>query len=269
MSERIVILIDKTLNMKNMILSVALMSAALTGCSVKEDRMQCPCRLMLDFSEVDTSVVTSAALVMTGTDGFEFADDLSDDDFRHDYIVNIPKTSINVGIWSGAETMAYGGVKIPYGEDCPPVYFHTSVLNAGGESVREIVRMRRNHCVMTVKLDWNNADIQNVVLYGNVDGYEADGSPSPGDFMYSLDPDREGECSALLPRQTDASLALEVDDGTGVLKRFALGQYIEDSGYDWSEPDLKDIVVEIDIAVLKISLTIQGWDKEHTFDVVI
>lgn len=269
MSERIVILIDKTLNMKNMILSVALMSAALTGCSVKEDRMDCPCRLMLDFSEVDTSVVTSAAIVMTGTDGFEFSEDLLPEDFRHDYIVDIPKTSINVGIWSGAEIMAYGGVMIPYGEDCPPVYFHTSVVDGGGESVREIVRMHRNHCVMTVKFDWNNVDIQDVVLYGNVDGYEADGSPSSGDFMYVLEHDREGGSRAVLPRQTDASLALEVDDGTGVLKRFALGQYIEDSGYDWGEADLKDIVVEIDIAVLKISLTIQGWDKEHTFDVVI
>ena len=269
MSERIVILIDKTLNMKNMILSVALMSAALTGCSVKEDRMDCPCHLMLDFSEVDTSVVSSAALVMTGTEDFEFAKDLFLEDFMHDYIVEIPKTSVNLGIWSGAETMGGGGVMIPYGEDCPPVYFHTSVVNAGGESVREIVRMRRNHCVMTVKFDWNNVDIQSVVLYGNVDGYEADGSPSSGDFMYVLEHDREGETCAVLPRQTDASLTLEVDDGTGVLKRFALGQYIEESGYDWNEADLKDIVVEIDIAILKISLTIQGWDKEHTFDVVI
>ena len=145
MSERIVILIDKTLNMKNMILYVALMSAALTGCSVKEDRMDCPCHLMLDFSEVDTSVVSSAALVMTGTEDFEFAKDLFLEDFMHDYIVEIPKTSVNLGIWSGAETMGGGGVMIPYGEDCPPVYFHTSVVNAGGESVREIVRMRRNH----------------------------------------------------------------------------------------------------------------------------
>ena len=87
--------------------------------------------------------------------------------------------------------------------------------------------------------------------------------------MYVLEHDREGETCAVLPRQTDASLTMEVDDGTGVLKRFALGQYIEESGYDWNEADLKDIVVEIDIAILKISLTIQGWDKEHTFDVVI
>lgn len=246
-----------------------MLSAALAGCSVKEDRMQCPCRLMLDFRELDTSVVTSAALVMTGTDGFEFAEDLAQEDFRQEYIVDIPKTSVNLGIWSGTEIMGHGGVEIPYGEDCPPVYFHTSVINAGGESVREVVRMRRNHCVMTVKFDWNNADIQDVVLCGNVDGYEPDGSPSSGDFMYVLEHDSDGECSAVLPRQTDASLTLDVNDGTGVLKRFSLGQYIEDSGYDWSEPDLKDISIEIDIAVLKISLTIQGWDKEHTFDVVI
>lgn len=231
--------------------------------------MQCPCRLMLDFSEVDTSVVTSAYLLMTGADGYESADELLPEDLAKEYIVDIPKTSVNLGVWSGTEIMDHGGVKIPYGEECPPVYFHTSVVNAGGESVREIVRMRRNHCVMTVKFDWKSVDIQDVVLYGNVDGYEPDGSPSTGDFMYVLDHGRDGGCRAVLPRQIDASLILEVNDGTGVLKRFSLGQYIEDSGYDWSEPDLKDISIEIDIAVLKISLTIQGWDKEHTFDVVI
>lgn len=260
----------KMLIMKKMILSLAVLSAVLNGCSVKEDRMHCPCRLMLDFREVDTSVVRSASVVMTASDGFRFADELYHEDFQNGYIVDIPKTSLNLGVWSGVDMIVPGkGVVIPYGEDCPPVYFHTSFVNAEGESVREMVVMRRNHCVMTVRFDWNNADIRDVVLYGNVDGYEYDGSPSSGDFKYLLEPDVRGECSAVLPRQTDASLALDVNDGTGVVKRFALGQYIEDSGYDWTDPDLKDISIEIDIAVLKISLTIQGWDKEHTFDVVI
>ena len=31
----------------------------LAGCSVKEDRSMCPCRLNLDFTEVDTSVISA------------------------------------------------------------------------------------------------------------------------------------------------------------------------------------------------------------------
>ena len=260
--------------MNKMVLIVAFVSVMGTmlfsGCSVKEDRMMCPCRLMLDFSEVDTSVITSADLVLTGHEDFPLYDELYAEDFRDGYSVDIPKTSVDLGIWSGRGDDVYGGgLVIPYGDDCPPVYFHASVINAGGESVREVVKMRKNHCVMTMRFNRNSAEIRDVVLMGNVDGYEADGSPSSGDFMCAPDPDSDGVCFAVLPRQTDASLSMDVNDGTGVVKHFALGQYIEDSGYDWNDPDLKDLTIEIDIAVLKISLTIQGWDKEHTFDVVI
>ena len=231
--------------------------------------MQCPCRLMLDFSEVDTSVVTSAALVMTGTDGFEFADDLSDDDFRHDYIVDIPKTSINVGIWSGAETMAYGGVKIPYGEDCPPVYSHISDVEASGESVREVVVMRKNHCRMRINVIGEEYEVMNLILRGNVNGYGNDGQPSMGRFAYKSTPDASGEISAVLPRQVDNTLVLEVDDGTDLSKSFAIGEYISSSGYDWTAPDLHDIIIDIDFAITHVSLTIMGWDKEYKYEIVI
>ena len=35
------------------------------GCSVKEDRRDCPCMLVLDFTSVDTSVVTALNLFAT------------------------------------------------------------------------------------------------------------------------------------------------------------------------------------------------------------
>ena len=42
------------------------------GCSVKEDRTVCPCRLFLDFSEVDPSAVKSADFHLSASDGFIF-----------------------------------------------------------------------------------------------------------------------------------------------------------------------------------------------------
>ena len=49
-------------NFKTMpfVLSVCVvLAAALASCSVKENRNDCPCSLMLDFSEVDSVVVKS------------------------------------------------------------------------------------------------------------------------------------------------------------------------------------------------------------------
>lgn len=240
------------------------------GCSVKEDRGECPCALVLDFSEVDTAVIRSADLFVADDAGLLFDETLMPEDFHSSYILNVPRKSVELGIWNIDGLPGKGnGLVIPYGEDCPEVYFHTSVVDTDAEAVYETVRMRKNHCVMTVRIAWEESELEEICLIGNVNGYCSDGSPSEGDFLYRLEQDYDGECQALLPRQTDDSLALEVNDGSGVVKRFALGEYIAQSGYDWKEPDLKDITVELDIAFLQVLLTVQGWDTTHRFDIVI
>lgn len=240
------------------------------GCSVKEDRGKCPCALVLDFSEVDTAVIRSADLFVADDAGLLFEDTLIPADFRESYILKVPRKSVMLGIWNADGLPSVGnGLAIPYGEDCPEVYFHTSVVDADAETVRETVRMHKNHCVMTVRIAWDEPGLEGIVLIGNVNGYHSDGLPSEGDFLYRLEQDGEGECRAVLPRQKDDSLVLEVNDGSGVAKRFSLGEYIARSGYDWNEPDLKDITIELDIAFLQVHLTVQGWDMTHRFDIVI
>ena len=72
-----------------------------------------------------------------------------------------------------------------------------------------------------------------------------------------------------MPRQTDASLMLEVDDGKGNSKAFALGQYIVSSGYDWTSPDLDDVSVTLDYAMTEIRLVVGGWESVYRYDVEI
>ncbi len=249
------------------------------GCSVKETRELCPCRLELDFSEVDTSVVRRAELVAVADGGFSFSDGLEADAFA-DVWVEVPRREVCVGVWSGVDSaLAEGGdgfdvsagrgLVIPFGEDCPPVYFHASVVDADCERLREIVLMRKNHCRMTVNVNnVETSDLQ-VRVTGGVDGYKADGTPSQGEFSSLLYPDVNGEMQVILPRQTDDSLMMEINDGTGVRKSFALGEYVAEAGYDWEAPDLEDITIDIDIAFTHISLVIQGWDTTYEFDVVI
>ena len=73
----------------------------------------------------------------------------------------------------------------------------------------------------------------------------------------------------ILPRQVDASLVMEVNDGTETLKNFALGEYVKACGYDWSEDDLKDISVRIDYARTKVVIAVKGWSEVCEFDIVI
>ena len=240
------------------------------GCSVKEYRESCPCRLVLDFSETDTVAVRSADLYVTVPDGYVFTDHVGPEFFRKGYSVYVPRTWLYVTLSFGAENMASSeGMKIPLGEECPPVYMHSSYIDADCEMWSEIVRMRKNHCRMNIVLKTDKGDMPYLKVVSDVCGYDISGKPLSGGFEYQTRPDLSGRCSVTVPRQTGNDMMLEIDDGGGVVKRFALGTYIASIGYDWTAPDLQDIDIELDFAMTRISLVVSGWDKEYEFDVVI
>ena len=108
-----------------------------------------------------------------------------------------------------------------------------------------------------------------LLVKGDVDGYEPDGSPSYGSFMYELELSDAMTGQVTLPRQRDESLFLEIWDKGSVLKVFTLGRYISATGYDWSAEDLEDLTLSLDYTHNLIGITIGDWDKEHHFDISI
>lgn len=241
------------------------------GCSVKEDRGVCPCRLMLDMGAVDTSVVRYAELVVTTPDGFCFRDTLDAVSFMDGCIVDVPRGEVGVGVYFGAAGRVDDGGRlgIDYGNECPHVYMHSSRVVARGESAVEEVLMRKNHCIMTIQVQTEKVFPFRLEAKGKVDGYEPDGKPSVGNFMYAMYADADGVCQLVLPRQRDNSLVLEVYDDTDVLRSFALGEYVAASGYDWSDADLKDITVSLDYALTRVVISVEEWSDEYTFNIVI
>lgn len=251
-------------------LSVVVSAILCAGCTVKEYREACPCRLVLDFSEVDTSAVRSADLYVTVPGGYVFTDLIGAESFPKDYSVTVPRTSLVVNLAYGAGGyMSESGLKIPFGEDCPCVYMHSSAVNADCEMWREVVRMRKNHCRMDVAVKADDGYRPWLKVVSDVSGYDVYGNPVEGAFESRKRTDASYWCSFVVPRQTDDMMTLEIDDGEGVLKRFSLGEYIASTGYDWSSPDLQDIGIELDFAVTQVSLTIKGWDEVYVFDIVI
>lgn len=242
-----------------------------SSCSVKEDRDVCPCRLMLDMDEVDTSLVRSAELIVTTPDGFCFRDTLDAACLIDGCVVDVPRGVVGVGVYFGAggNVDDTGKLGIDYGNECPHVYMHSSNVETKGESVVEKVQMRKNHCVMTIQVQTEKAFPFRLEAKGQVDGYESDGRPSVGEFMYAMYTDAAGSCQLALPRQRNNSLILEVHDDTDMLRSFALGEYVAASGYDWSAADLKDITVSLDYALTRVVISVEEWSDEYVFDVII
>jgi hypothetical protein len=243
----------------------------LLSCSVKEDRDVCPCRLSIDMSEVDTSVVKYAELLVSASGGYVVRDTLVAEDFGKEYIIPVPREEVGVGVYFGADDCVddMGRLGIPYGDECPLVYMHSSFVRAEGEIMTEMVRMIKNHCVMTIQVQTEKDFPFRLEAKGNVDGYEPGGKPSVGDFLYAMHTDEDGICRMILPRQTDESLVLEVYDDTNVLKTFALGEYVAASGYDWQEESLRDITVSLDYSMTQVGISVAGWREEYVFEVII
>lgn len=252
---------------------IAFMLAVLFAgaCSVKEDREDCPCRLMLDFSAVDTSLCRELNLLVTCREDIVLSDVVGAEEFMREYAAEVPHGELRVNVWSGdaGRSEMEKGIVIPYGCECPPLYMQSFVADTRGESCREKVCLRKNHCRLTVMMEGVETIPYSLTFKGNVDGYRLDGKPSRGDFSCVAYPTGSGDSRALLPRQLDASLQLDIDDGTSVMKTFAIGEHIASSGYDWTAEDLDDLTIVLDYYITHIKVTVQGWDEEYDYSITL
>lgn len=250
---------------------VLVAASVMMSCSVKEDRNHCPCRLCLDFSGVDTVAVPQVRLYLTTEDAFVENASYRTSTVFPEFVVSVPRTDVYVNVYGSDEGLLQPdkGLVIPYGQDCPRLFSFSSKVDARNEVSRVRVGLHKNHCVMTVVIRKNNELDYGLCIKGNICGYRADGSPMEGRFSYIPSADESGGYSAVLPRQVDSSLMLEVDDSTGVIKEFALGEYISAGGYDWNAEDLEDVEVIIDWAQTSVLLTVQGWDWVKEYEIVI
>ena len=144
-----------------------LLGMTLTGC-VKERRGLCPCRLSLDLSRLDTSVVEIARVNVLGPGGYMYDESVGMESFGEEVLINVPKGGCMLCVYSGEQGFVNPdlGLSIPYGEDCPPVYMHASDVEASGESVREVVVMRKNHCRMRINVIGEEYEVMNLILRG-------------------------------------------------------------------------------------------------------
>jgi hypothetical protein len=162
-----------------------------------------------------------------------------------------------------------GGLRIPLGAECPPVYMQSSYLDTDCELLTRQVALKKNYCRLSIYVEDAEHFPFALAVRGRVSGYDQEGKPAVGEFFYGVESVSDVDWVLSVPRQVDDSMLLEVSDDTAVLKTFALGEYINASGYDWNAADLQDITIGIDYTRTKLSVSIRGWDEVYEFDVVI
>ena len=242
------------------------------GCSVLEDRSNCPCILDVDLSAIDRCSL-DGMLVAVVSRGEVQVDTVSLSDLESDiYRIHVPKGEVGISVVAGADNLSRRGeLNIPPGRECPPVMMWSGMVDASEEYAVARPLLHKNYCRIYIQFKGDSSAWRgsSVAISGNVSGYDWSGRLLEGDFRVEGAPDEGGRCSFLLPRQEDSSLVLSLSCGGAALRYFAIGNYLASSGYDWSAEDLEDIEVEVDYASVRIELEPSGDGSSRSMEILI
>lgn len=246
------------------------------SCSVMEDRDLCPCTLELDYrgcgqDRLKDGVVTRINSIEGETAEFHLADTVH----IPLWSISVPRTKLDVvTVWppESSSLDKDAVVRIPKGHDCPEVWMCSETMSTDCESRQMEIFLHKNYSELTISVK-NSSDDDfpyRMELRGNICGYDLCGNPLHGLFIAPVESSsRSLGGSAKVPRQVDNSLTLDIISEDDTHRAFAIGNYIDASGYDWTSPDLKDIEMEIDYSRSLLSFKIGPWQKVVEFEVVI
>lgn len=248
------------------------------SCSVKEDRSHCPCHLLLDVSGVSATLFDSLDVTLDEKNGHIlrfpiFPASAGDGPVTVDVRKGHPTLNV-CAVENGAVWLTAPGdiMRIPPGEQCPPLYLHSALLNTERETCVERIILHKNFCTLHILMEGNDPSQAypfSLQVCGNVNGYDAEGQPLSGFFSPFAFPTPDGRCTVRVPRQKDDTLELLMCEGTSPLATFALGAYLKAGGYDWRAPDLADVSVRIDCARLSLQIKIEKWSETYYFHIEI
>lgn len=251
-----------------------LLAITVSSSCIKEQRAACPCTLIINLEEVDSLRFIPLIAELEVSGGFSGMKTIRS--VGRPFVVRVPKGIAHIAVYHVEHGPGFPDdelescLTVEEGQEFPQLWLHASTLDTRAELKYDTVRLHKSFCRLDVRLTSGSTPVRyGVRIDGRVCGYAADGSPADGLFGVALRPDDAGCCSVRVPRQKDASLALSLVDETDVLRRFAIGEYIVRSGYDWTAPDLEDIEVTIDFSRSVLDLRTEKWGHGYVYSVEI
>ena len=231
---------------------------------VKENRDNCPCRLEIRLT--GTRGDRSNILVKTDLESWEFY-------ASGDTVISVfvPRGKVSVIAWSGAPKPVEGAFTGAAGSGFPPLYLCHCSLNAEGEEVVALAKLRKQFCTLNIGIDgppgWGRPF--GTAVRGSAWGMDIYGLPQEGPFNCALG-DSTDTWTLRIPRQNpDAPLLLDIVMADSIVRTFSLGSYLQESGFDWSSPDLPDLDLRLNLSVTTLSLHSPSWLPEETMTIQI
>ncbi len=261
-------------------LSLLFAILALAACSVKEDRGFCPAWCVV-YSDGYVAEGCKGNLTCNVATDLQSSLDFGSREFscfehRGDLVLEVPRNEqVYVDVFCGVDEMSLNGavLAIPMGCCSDNVYSGHGRVFIHGEEGEAGLPLHKDFAeiIMQVRGDVPEDYEFSFRLLGNVDGYELPGGkPHRGEFDYSPPREPGHVYRARVPRQLDDSLMLEIYHSDGSLvTRQKLGMIMRMLGYDWSSPDLKDIMLGVDLAAASFTIEVEEWDNSETIKIIM
>lgn len=255
--------------MKRILLALLLL-IPLSGCSVKEDRGDCPCQLYV-HSDIDlppgdvlVSVIQRGKVVNQGTMTRE-------EIYEGGRCFSVPREMSVITFFSGISAMvplSEGRLMQREGCECDELWSFSEYADVRGDEYHHHGTPHKNFARLSIAFA---GSVGNAVIHvcGTTNGYDIlDSKPLRGSAESPLSPSsREREYMVRVPRQVDDSMALRVETPGSDSRMIAIGEMIRQSGYNWEEEDLLDIRMTVDLSSSNVSLCVSDWDPVE-FDIV-
>ena len=260
--------------MCNRWLSVVLICGLIIfSCSIKEDRSGCPGMLILDLNGINGSLYDSLRVRVEATDDFLYNEIINKSEYDKPLLISVPRTDLSVAVYAGdnnAINYTLSGLTIPYGDECYSVFMDNDRIFMDKEVYHKNITLYKNYSHLNINLiHQGRAYPFDIEIRGSISGYDMFGKPNNGKFSYATKIDENGKADVKIPRQIDGSLELIILDKKEQLRKFAIGEYIIESGFDWKKLDLEDITIDINYTLTEIKLIIANWEKSFSLDITI
>lgn len=235
------------------------------ACTVKEDRIECPCEFILDLSECE---IKDDVITFSIWDGNKkvVSDYYHADDLDKKYIFELERKVFRGSAFTGDINSLQDGRKllVKYGLQADSLYAWAQDINATGETANEIVLLHKQFSTITFDLsEYDNVENPlRVCLTGNYGGTDILSlEPVRNDFLYEFDTDGSHFYPVRLTRQGDTSLTMELSSGDISVAKINLAAMLANVGYDWSATDLADVTVAVTAKDAEVTVELDPWNN--------
>lgn len=261
--------------LRNIILTLcsAMLAAA---CSVKEERLGCPCYLALHVEDFYTAGMKKATVRVSTESSLVCRESLELGLFADaPYFVEVPRRMNYVSMAGGFGVSCFldGDIlKVKDGEMPEPVMAFTGEVACLGDNAELRPVPHKQFCRVTIVVTGKAQGEEHPFRYRvNYPCNAMDISslkPLDGKGSFVIEENYQSSMGFMLLRQNGQDISIDVLEGvseTGYeqVSTINLSGMLAKHGYDWTKPDLDDAVLTIDYSHATVSIDIEPWT--HVF----